>query len=131
MFNEFLNYLLLLSFDVFEEGEYMSYLGQDDLIVIVLAQFVANGEFVGSLHRLVEITTKPAEILLILTKECCHIIQRLHTPDSSNVIELPDSISDHRTHVVITRCFALKELILFRSQSYFAYYCSFVHIAVL
>ena len=68
MFDEFLDYQLLFGLDVFEEGEYMSYLGQDDLIVIVLAQFVANGEFVGSLHRLVEITTKPAEILLILTE---------------------------------------------------------------
>ena len=66
MFDEFLNYLLLLSLNVFEKGEDVTYLGQYDLIVILLTQFVTDSEFVGSLHRLVEITTKPAEILLVL-----------------------------------------------------------------
>ena len=131
MLDEFLNYLLLLSLDFFEEGEYMTYLGQDDLIVILLTQFVTYGEFVGSLHRLVEITTKPAEILLVLAEECCHFIQGLHTSDCADIVELPDSIAYHRTHVVITRCFILEEFMLFRSQPHFAYYCSFVHITVL
>lgn len=104
MFDDLLDYQLLFGFDVFEEGEYMTYLGQDDLIVILLTQFVTYGEFVGSLHRLVEVATKPAKILLVLAKEFCHVIQGLHTSDCADVVELPDCITDHRTHVVITRC---------------------------
>ena len=131
MLDEFLNYLLLLSLDVFEKGEDVTYLGKYDLVVILLTQLMTNGEFVGTLHRLVEITTKPAEILLVLAEEFCHFIQGLHTSDSADIVELPDSIANHRTHVMITRCLSLEEFMLFRSQPHFAYYCSFVHITVL
>ena len=131
MLDEFLDYQLLFGLDVFEEGEYMSYLGQDDLIVVLLAQFMADGEFVGSLHRLVEIASKPAEILLILAEECCHFVKGLQPTDGSEVIELSDGIANHCTHVAVTFSFASKEVILFWSQPHFAYYCSFVHIYTL
>ena len=108
MFNEFKDYLLLLSLNVFKKGENVTYLGQYDLIVIFLTQFVTDGEFVGSLHRLVEITTKPTEILLVLTEKFSHVIQCLHTSDCADIVELPDSIANHCTHVVISRCLTLE-----------------------
>ena len=114
MFDEFLDYQLLFGLDVFEEGEYMSYLWQDDLIVILLPQFMADSEFIGSLHRLVEVSTKPAEILLILAEEYCHFVKSLQTTDGSEVIELSDGIANHCTHVAVAFGFASEEVILFR-----------------
>ena len=114
-FDEFQGNLMLLVLDVFEEGEYLPDLGQDDLIVILLAQFMTDGEFVGSLHRLVEVATQPAEILLILAEEGGHFVQGLHASDSADVVELTDGIANHRTHVAVAFCLALEEVVLFRS----------------
>ena len=115
MFDEFLDYQLLFGLNVFEEGEDVMYLRKDDLIVILLAQFVTDGEFVGSLHRLVEIATQPAEILLILAEEGGHFVKCLHASDGAKVVELTDGIANHRTHVAVAFCLALEEVVLFRS----------------
>ena len=127
-FDEFQGNLMLLILDVFEEGEYLPDLWQDDLIVILLAQFVTDGEFVGSLHRLVEVATQPTEILLILTEEGGHFVQGLHASDSADVVELTDGIANHRTHVAVAFCLVQEEVVLLWSQPHFAYYCSFFHI---
>ena len=50
MFDEFLSNQVLFRLDFFEERKYMPDLGQDDLIVIFLAQFMAYGEFIGPFH---------------------------------------------------------------------------------
>ena len=131
MFDEFLDYQLLFGLDVFEKGEYMSYLGQDDLIVVLLSEFMADSEFIGTLHRLVEVSAKPAEILLILAEECCHFVKGLQPTDGSQVIELSDGIANHCTHVAVALSLALEEVMLLWSQPYFTYNCSFVHIYTL
>ena len=50
---------MLLVLDLLQEGEDVADLGKDDPVVVVLAEFAADGEFVGTLHRLVEVASQP------------------------------------------------------------------------
>ena len=57
--NQFADDGVLLVLDLLQKGEDVGHLGQDDPVVVVLAEFAADGEFVGTLHRLVEVASQP------------------------------------------------------------------------
>ena len=109
---QFLEYLVLLILDLLQEIEKVGELWYDDILIIALSEFAADGEFVGPLHRLVEVAAEPCQILLILTIESGHLCQRLNLAHCTNIVELSDSISDHCTDGRIVRCLFLEESIL-------------------
>ena len=57
--NQFADNGVLLVLDLLQKGEDVGHLGQDDPVVVVLAELAADGEFVGTLHRLVEVAAQP------------------------------------------------------------------------
>ena len=50
---------MLLVLDLLQKGEDVGDLGKDDPVVVVLAELAADGEFIGALHRLIEIAAQP------------------------------------------------------------------------
>ena len=70
---------------------------------------MVDGEFVGSLHGLVEVAAKPAEVLLELQIEVCHLVQSIDLTDCCSVIELLYGIPDHCADGRITGCFPLEQ----------------------
>ena len=115
-FNQFSENLVLFFLDHLQKLEDMFDLWHDDLLVIILCQFATDGQLIGTFHRLIEITTQPCQILLILLIESCHVVQRLNSANSVDVIELPDSVPDHRAYIIVIGCFLLEESILLRRQ---------------
>ena len=57
--NQFADNGVLLVLDLLQKGEDVGDLGKDDPVVVVLAELAADGEFIGALHRLVEIAAQP------------------------------------------------------------------------
>ena len=74
-------------------------------------EFLADGEFIGSLHRLVEVAAKPAEVLLVLVIEGGHLTECIEFAVGGGVIKLLHSIPNHCANGAITGCFAPKYVI--------------------
>ena len=63
--------LMLFPLNVVQEGLDLLDLRIEDLLEELWGELLADGEFIGSLDGLVEVTTKPAEFLLMLQIEVC------------------------------------------------------------
>lgn len=127
-FYQFGDYLALFVLDLFQELEDVCDLWHDDLLEIILCQFAADGQFIGPLHRLIEIASEPSKVLLVLPEQGGHLVQRLDSAYSAKVVELPDCISDHRADILIIGCLLLEEGILLGGQPYLVCYRLFIHI---
>ena len=60
----------------------------EHLLEELRGEFLGDGEFIGSLHGLVEVAAKPAEVLLELQIEVYHFVQGIDLTDCCRVIKL-------------------------------------------
>ena len=94
--------LRLLRFQFLQKHQYVFCLWDDNILIVFLAKRIADSQFIRSFHRLVEVASKPTQLLLILLIKICHFIQGLYSFNGTNVIELSDSITYHAAHRLIT-----------------------------
>ena len=95
-------------------------LRHDDLVEVVHVELVINGQFIGTVHDLVEVAAEPRELLLILGVEGKQRRHCFYPPSCSFVIEAVDCITNHCTCVAaVALCFLLEELQLFVVKSDF------------
>ena len=107
---------MLLILDLLQEVEEVGELRYDDILIITLGEFAADGELIGSLHRLVEVAAKPRQILLILPIERSHLGQGFDFSLCADVVELSDGIPDHCADGLIVGCLFLEKSILLRRK---------------
>ena len=81
----------------------------EHLLEELRGEFLSDGEFVGPLHGLVEVAAKPAEVLLELQIEVCHLVQGIDLADCCRVIKLLYGIPDHCTDGRIMGRFPLEQ----------------------
>jgi len=106
-------------------------LRHDDLMEVAFVELIINGQFIGTVHDLVEVAAEPRELLLILVVEGEQRRHCFYPPSCPLVIEAGDSITNHGTRVAtIALRFLLEELQLFIVESDFADVVSagFVHL---
>lgn len=96
-------------------------LRHDDLMEIAFVELVINGQFIGTVHDLVEVAAEPRELLLILGVEGEQFRHCFYSPSCPFVVETVDCVTDHGTRVAaVALCFLLEELQLFVVKSDFA-----------
>ena len=101
----------VMLFPLYRIYEFLNFcnLRVEHLLEELRGEFLTDGEFIGSLHRLVEVAAKPAEVLLELHVKGGHLVQSIDLTDSCRVIELLHGIPNHCADGGVTGCFALKQ----------------------
>ena len=118
---------MLLPLNVANELLQLSDLRIKHLLEELRGEFLGDSEFVGPLHRLVEITAKPTEVLLVLVIEGGHFMESLDFATGGGVVELCYGIANHCADSLVACCLTLEKGILFWSEPHFANDVSFVH----
>ncbi len=76
-------------------------LWKQHIIKVALRKFSGYSKLVRSLHLLIEVAAHPTEILLVFAEELHRLSQDFYFPYSRRIIELLDSITDHRADVTL------------------------------